>query len=202
MRARLAIDASEQPCELREVMLRNKPEAMLRASPKGTVPVVVDSDGTVIDESLDIMLWALRRNDPEQWLEPEAGSLEEVRALIVHFDAHFKDCLDRYKYPDRFPGVDAQLNLAAASSDLQMLEAKLTRTDCLCGARASLADMAITPFVRQFANVNAAWFADQPWPCTQRWLSAIVASPRFERIMRTIPAWTAGTRGVPFPFVS
>jgi glutathione S-transferase len=200
MRARLALDASQQRCELREVVLKNKPEAMLQASPKGTVPVLVDTDGSVIDESLDIMLWALVRNDPEQWLSPSAAAREEMLTLVRHFDVHFKHHLDRYKYPARHVDADATLSRAEASQDLQELEARLTRTDWLSGDRVTLADMAIAPFVRQFANVDATWFASQPWPRLQRWLDTIVDSARFQHIMRPVEAWKPGTEGIVFPF--
>src|SRR5690625_164480 len=102
MRARLALAAAEQPCVLREVVLRNKPQALLDASPKGTVPVVVLPDATVIEESLDIMLWALNQHDPDGWLHPEQGNLEHMLELITHNDGPFKAHLDRYKYPNRF----------------------------------------------------------------------------------------------------
>jgi glutathione S-transferase len=200
MRARLAIDASKQRCELREVMLRNKPDAMLEASPKGTVPVLIDIDGTVLDESLEIMLWALRRNDPERWLVAEADSLREMLSLIQHHDTHFKQHLDRYKYPNRYEGSSAAMSRAEASGDLEMLEATLRRTPYLYGDRPALADMAIAPFVRQFANVDTAWFKAQSWANVHRWLSSILSSERFERIMRPATPWVPGTQGMSFPF--
>jgi glutathione S-transferase len=199
MRARLALDASGQVCELREVVLRAKPAQMLRVSPKGTVPVLLTGDGAVIDESLDIMLWALRRNDTERWLTPESDSFEGMRSLIAHFDSHFKPHLDRYKYPNRFAPGDADASRARAGVDIQALEDRLVRMPQLCGDRIALADMAVAPFVRQFANVDAGWFASQPWPGVQRWLAAIVASERFERIMRPFAPWVPGASGVPFP---
>jgi glutathione S-transferase len=199
MRARLALDASGQACELREIALREKPAQMLQAAPKGTVPVLVIADGEVIDESLDIMLWALRRSDPEQWLTPDADSLQGMLALIARFDSHFKQHLDRYKYPGRFDGADSLASRTEACLDLELLETRLARTAHLAGEGVSLADMAIAPFVRQFANVDAAWFSSQPWPAVQRWLTTIVASERFERIMRQVPVWVPGTRGVSFP---
>jgi glutathione S-transferase len=172
---------------------------MLQASPKGTVPVLVIAEGEVIDESLDIMLWALRRNDPEQWLRPDADSLQAMLALIARFDSHFKQHLDLYKYPGRFAGADSLASRTEACLDLELLENRLARTAHLAGEGVSLADMAIAPFVRQFANVDAAWFASQSWAAVQRWLATIVASERFERIMRQFPVWVPGTRGVVFP---
>jgi len=198
MRARLALDASGQGCELREIALREKPSEMLRAAPKGTVPVLVVAEGEVIDESLDIMLWALRRSDPEHWLTPDADSLEGMLALIARFDSHFKQHLDRYKYPDRFVEADSMVSRTEACLDLELLENRLARTAHLAGERVSLADMAVAPFVRQFANVDTVWFARQSWPAVQHWLTAIVASERFVRIMRPVPVWVPGTRGVSF----
>jgi len=186
MRARLALDVSGQVCELREVALRNKPPEMLRVSAKGTVPVLVLPDGSVIDESLDIMLWALSRNDPERWLTPESDSFEGMRDLINRFDSHFKRHLDRYKYPSRFADADPAADRAAACQDLGLLEARLTRTTYLAGGHVSLADMAVVPFVRQFANVDSEWFARQSWSALQRWLKTLVESARFERIMRPV----------------
>ena len=199
MRARLALDASGQACELREIALRQKPPEMLQASPKGTVPILVVADGEVIDESLGIMLWALQRNDPEQWLAPDADSLQGMLALIGRFDSHFKQHLDRYKYPGRFDGADSLASRTEACLDLELLENRLTRNAHLAGEGVSLADMAIAPFVRQFANVDAVWFASQSWITVQRWLTTIVASERFERIMRQVPVWLPGTPGVTLP---
>jgi glutathione S-transferase len=186
MRARLALDVSGQVCELREVALRNKPPEMLRVSAKGTVPVLLLPDGRVIDESLDIMLWALSRHDPEHWLTPESDSLDGMRQLIDRFDSHFKRHLDRYKYPSRFADADPALDRAEACQDLGVLEARLTRTTYLAGGHVSLADMAIVPFVRQFSNVDSEWFARQSWSALQRWLRTLVESARFERIMRPV----------------
>ena len=200
MRARLALDVSEQVCELREIVLKNKPEAMLRASRKGTVPVLVDDDGSVVDESLDIMLWALRRHDPEGWLTPSGDSLDAMLTLVHHIDDHFKQHLDRYKYPTRFENADALLSRNEASRDLRSLEHRLEQTAWLSGDRIALTDMAIAPFVRQFANVDAAWFAREPWPRLHGWLERIIKSQRFLRIMRSVPAWTPDAPGITFPF--
>jgi len=193
IRARLALDVSGQVCELREVTLRNKPPEMLRASPKATVPVLLLPDGEVIDESLDIMLWALNRSDPERWLTPESDSREGMRAVIGRFDSHFKQRLDQYKYPSRFAGADPLVSRAAACQDLALLEEILTRKAYLAGEHVSLADMAIVPFVRQFARVDSDWFASQPWRGLQRWLRTLVESERFERIMQPVPVWAGAS---------
>jgi glutathione S-transferase len=195
MRARLALAVSGEPHELREIVLRDKPAAMLAASPKGTVPVLALPDGTVIDESLDIMRWALGRNDPAQWLSPAGGSLEDMLALVDANDGDFKRHLDRYKYPNRYPqesaGDDAGFALghrSAAAQWLTQLDAGLER-GWLFGAQISLADMAILPFVRQFAHTDADWFAAQPWPRLQGWLAAFEGSALYASVMQKHKPW-------------
>jgi glutathione S-transferase len=199
MRARMAIAASGQRCELREVVLRDKPAELLAASPKGTVPVLVDVDGTVIDQSLDIMLWALRRNDPEGWLQAEGATLDEMLALVAECDGEFKRHLDGYKYPERHPDADTAAHRAQGGHFLMRLDARLQDSAGLCGGRIALADIAIAPFVRQFAQVDAAWFEAQPWPRLQVWLAAQLDAPLFARVMEKYPPWRTGGRGVEFP---
>ena len=198
MRARLAIAASGVRCELREVVLRDKPAALLAASPKGTVPVLVEGD-TIIDQSLDIMLWALRRHDPQHWLAPKRGTLADMLALIAACDGDFKPALDAYKYPERTPGADAGAARAQGASFMQQLEAHLHAAPALFGPHPALADAALAPFVRQFAQVDRAWFDAQPWPRLQAWLAQTVGGARFEQAMVRHPPWRAGTRGPSFP---
>ena len=200
MRARLALDASGQRCELREVVLKNKPAEMLAVSPKATVPVLVDTDGTVIDESLDIMLWSLRRNDPEGWLTPDVESLNAMLELIRRCDREFKSHLDRYKYPQRFAGADALQSREEGETFLRLLDERIATQRYLSGSRFALTDGAIAPFVRQFANVDLDWFATQPWRGLHEWLQAIVNSERFQRIMRPVQPWVVGSPGVLYPF--
>ncbi|MFC4273669.1 glutathione S-transferase [Achromobacter aloeverae] len=199
MRARLALATSGLRCELREVVLRDKPAALLEASPKGTVPVLVLPAGQVIDQSLDIMHWALDRHDPEGWLAPERESPTAMAELIAQCDGAFKSDLDRYKYPDRYPGTDPLAHRAAGAAYLAALETRLAVSPHLFGRRPTLADMAIAPFVRQFAQTDAAWFGAQAWSGLARWLDAFVKSPLFSLIMGKYPAWTPGTPGIPFP---
>ena len=199
MRARLAIAASGQACELREVVLRNKPAALLAASPKGTVPVLVLPDGTVLEQSLDIMWWALRRHDPDQWLAPNGGSEAEMLALIAECDGPFKQALDRCKYPERHPDTSLEAQRSKASGWLVQLDARLAATGHLLGRHGTLADMAIAPFVRQFAAIDSGWWAAQPWPHLQAWLARWLASPLLEQCMQKYPAWQEGAPGVPFP---
>jgi glutathione S-transferase len=199
MRARLAIAASGQACELREVVLRDKPASLLQASPKGTVPVLVDTTGAVIDQSLDIMLWALGRNDPQGWLAPQDGTLQQALELVAQNDGPFKQSLDRYKYPVRYGLDDGVPAREAAVPWLLDLNQRIERTGFVLGTRTSLADMAIAPFVRQFAMTDAAWFANQPWPALQAWLHAFVQSELFVQVMPRFDQWQEGTAGVRFP---
>lgn len=182
IRARLALAVSETAVEHREVKLRDKPAEMLAASPKGTVPVLVLPDGGVIDESIDIMRWALGRNDPEGWLAGDAA------ALIATNDGPFKHHLDRYKYPERY-AADAVDHRSAALAILQGLEARLGEHAFLTGARFGLADAAILPFVRQFAAVDRDWFAAQDLARVQGGLEAFLGSALFARVMVVREPW-------------
>jgi glutathione S-transferase len=199
MRARFALLASGQRCELREVLLRDKPAALLAASPKGTVPVLVDVDGTVIDQSLDIMHWALARRDPAQWLQPDLGTHAHMLALIAQCDGDFKQQLDRYKYPNRFGGADAAAHRQQGARFLEALELRLQASAHLFGQRPALADMAIAPFVRQFAQTDADWFALQPWPALRRWLDGLVGGQLWAQATLKYPPWTGSEPGVAFP---
>lgn len=192
MRARLALRASGTVCTLREVKLSAKPQELLDASPKGTVPVLVLPDGQVIDESLDIMRWALTQADPNHWLDGEDA------ALIAANDGPFKHHLDRYKYPHRYD-VDPLAHRAAGVAHLEMLEARLSASPFLCGAYWTMTDAALAPFVRQFAETDRAWFDALPLPAVQRWLAAFLASPMFAAIMVRWPVWQAGDAEVVFP---
>lgn len=192
MRARLAIAVSGVPCEWREVKLSAKPAAMLAASPKGTVPVLVLTDGTVIAESLDIMHWALVRHDPEAWL---AGDNAD---LIATNDGPFKHDLDRYKYPDRH-GSDAQVYRTSGLEFLRLLDDRLDGRPFLAGDRRGLADAAIMPFVRQFAAVDREWFDALSLPRLQAWLDRYLASDLFATVMTRVPPWEPGDRPILFP---
>lgn len=199
MRARLALVSSGIRCEMREIVLRAKPDAMLAASPKGTVPVLITSDGSVLEQSLDIMRWALAQNDPEGWLTPEQASLTEMLDLIAQCDSEFKFSLDRYKYPERYADVDALQHRSQASHFLVQLEAQLSTGDYLFGQHGALADMAIAPFVRQFAHTDKAWFANQAWPNLHRWLDGLLSSQHFEVAMTRYAPWSEGHAVTYFP---
>ncbi len=191
MRARMALLVSGQTVELREILLRAKPQAMLDASPKGTVPVLVLPDGGVIDQSLDIMRWALARHDPEGWLQGDDA------ALIDRFDGPFKHHLDRYKYPSRYD-EDPLVHRTAGLEHLQALEQRLAASAFLCGSARTLADIALFPFIRQFAATDQAWFDAQPLPHVRAWLAGLIASDLFERAMLRLAPWQPGD--VPMTF--
>jgi glutathione S-transferase len=183
MRARLALAVSGTDYELREVRLAAKPAAMLAISPKGTVPVLQAADGTVIDESLAIMRWALAAHDPEGWLA------RDDPALIAANDGVFKHHLDRYKSPDRHGSAPA-VHREAGLCFLRELDRRIAVAGQLCGSGRGLADMAIMPFVRQFAGVDRDWFDARPLPALQAWLACHLASDLFDRIMDRAAPWT------------
>lgn len=192
MRARMALWISGTHCELREVKLAAKPVELLAASAKGTVPVLVLPDGEVIDESLAIMRWGLERNDPEDWL---AG---DDSALIAANDGGFKDALDRYKYPSRYPGGDPYEHRERGLMFLRGLEQRLEGSAYLAGAHRTLADIALFPFARQFAHTDRAWFEAQPLPRVQDWLARHLASELFASVMPKFAPWTAGDAPIRF----
>jgi glutathione S-transferase len=185
MRARMALLVSGARFELREVALRDKPAAMIAASSKGTVPVLVLADGRVIDESLAIMRWALARHDPEGWLaDADAG-------LIATFDTRFKHHLDRYKYPERH-GTDPAEHRLAGLALLGELEPRLESRTNLCRDARSLTDIAIMPSIRQFASVDRGWFDEQPITRVRDWLDRHVTSSLFGDAMIRLKPWMPG----------
>lgn len=200
MRARLALAVSGQRCALREIVLRDKPAEMIALSPKASVPVLHLTDGGVLEESLDIMLWALRRNDPAQWLEPQDGTLPEMTALIAESDGPFKHHLDRYKYAVRYEeGTDPLHHRAEGMTFLGALNERLARHGQLFGERPALADYALFPFVRQFANTDRAWFDAQRLKAVQAWLAGHLDSTLFQSVMQKWPIWAPGDEEPVFP---
>ncbi len=192
MRARMAIVVSGIRVELREVVLRDKPPELIEASAKATVPVLVLPDGKVIEESLDVMRWALGQNDPEDWLDGEDAD------LIEQNDGPFKAALDRYKYPHRYGLDDSFHDRAKGFAMLAALDEKLADAPFLGGERRKLTDIAIFPFVRQFAATDHAWF-DEHLPGLQQWLQQMLASDLFANIMLRYPRWQSGDARVIFP---
>jgi len=194
MRARLGLASAGLKTELREIVLRDKPEAFLAASKSATVPCL-DLGSEQIDESLDIMIWALEQNDPEHLLDMPAPG----HALIAECDGPFKAALDRTKYTTRYEHSDPIEARAIASAFITKIDTQLGSNPWLFGPQPKLADLAILPFIRQFAHIDQTWFAAQPWPTAQNWLAVFKASPRFAAIMQKYPPWQPSEVGSPFP---
>lgn len=190
MRARMAIYQAKLPVLLRDIVLKDKPEEMLAASPKGTVPVLVTGTGMVIEESLEVMLWALSEQDPADLLmSRDAKWLDEMRALIYLFDSKFKPVLEQYRAAKRYhePTLDACRR--ACEHYIAQLEQRLSEHAYLMAERESLADLAILPFIRQFARVERQWYLQAPYPNVRRWLNRYLQSKMFSKVMAKHPLW-------------
>ena len=185
------------PVALREITLKNKPEPMLAISPKGTVPVLQISDGTVIEESFDIMMWALEHNDPHTLLD--ADVLYQATALIETNDNEFKQWLDRYKYADRHLDMTQTEYRQRGEVFLQELETLLMQNTYLLGNSITIADIGIMPFVRQFAHVDRSVFYGLPYPKLQLWLQNWLEHPSFMQVMIKFQPWQEGDEVVIFP---
>jgi glutathione S-transferase len=199
MRARLAVCSAGIQVELREILLRDKPEAFLQASPKGTVPVVQLADGTVLEESRDVMQWALARNDPDGWLDVQHRDPEGTAAFLDALDGPFKTHLDRYKYASRFDPEAALKYREAGVAMLAEFDAKLAAQPSLSGKKNGLLDFASLPFVRQFRIADPVWFDARPWPHLHHWLQTFLASSQFASVMKKYAVWQEGGNGVAFP---
>lgn len=183
MRARMALRYSQCPVEIREVSLKEKPADMLALSPKGTVPVL-SVEGKVLEESLDIMRWALARHDPQDWLlSTDSQAAQQANALIARNDSLFKVRLNHYKYAERYPAHSREEYRQLACEILDDLEARLAQHDYLLTSHPSLADVALMPFIRQFAGVEPDWFAQAPYPRLRAWLQGWLDSALFKAIM-------------------
>jgi glutathione S-transferase len=192
IRARLALHVSGIAHELREVSLRSKPACLLTASPKGSVPVLVLPNGQVIDESRDIMLWALQQHDPENWLGSQNRYLDQATRLVAINDHHFKTALDRYKYAGRHPEYPQAYYRNQGEAFLRQLEDCLQANACLLGPGLSIADAAVFPFIRQFAGVDQAWFDQSPYPKLRDWTATLCRSSRFAEVMHKHDVWQTG----------
>ncbi|PIT78158.1 glutathione S-transferase [Limnohabitans sp. G3-2] len=195
MRARLALHVSGVAYAHREVALKHKPAHMLSLSPKGTVPVLWLGSAAgepVLEQSLDIMLWALRQHDPLGWLPGAGAGMDEAMAWITHNDGPFKRHLDRYKYPNRSGLHSGQADRDEAAVWLLSLNARLASQACLAGGQWGLTDAAIAPFVRQYAHTDPRWFAAQPWKALARWLAEFEGSELFASIMHKHEPWQEG----------
>jgi glutathione S-transferase len=184
MRARMALRYSGVAVDIVEVSLKAKPAEMLALSSKGTVPVL-SVDGQVIDESLAIMRWALARHDPQDWLlKDDPQGRQAIAELIEENDQVFKLHLNRYKYAERYPEQPMEFYRAEGAVFLQRLEGLLNDRDYLLTDHPSLADIALLPFVRQFAHVDREWFAQTPYVRLQAWLQRLLESELFTSIMK------------------
>lgn len=181
----MAIYISGAEYEHREILLREKPLEMLASSPKGTVPVLVLPDGRVLEESLDIMHWALTQNDPENWLNSVNQNLIDAN------DGPFKSALDRYKYPTRYDQSNPDEERDKACPHLERLNQILSHQAFLAGSRRGFTDVALFPFIRQFANTDRAWFDSLPLQPLQHWLEQLLTSRLFDAIMTKYPRWTS-----------
>ena len=187
MRARMALLVAGIEFDVHEIVLSDKPAAMLAVSPKGTVPVLQLADGGVIEQSLDIMQWAFSANDPQGWWSrsQSTDNLDLLRAC----DGRLKHLLDRYKYPERFDNADRGLHRdAAVEALLKPLDARLQRSPYLGGETPCATDLAVFPFVRQFAAVEPLWFGTLPLPALKGWLAGWVSHPVFEAAMAKLPS--------------
>ena len=197
MRARLGLLFADLPVELREITLKNKPAKMLAISPKGTVPVLQLADGVVIEESREIVEWALEQQDPQELLNPK--TLHQGNTLIEQNDQEFKHWLDRYKYADRHLEMTQTEYRQKGEAFLQILEALLTKNTYLLGDSVTIADIGIMPFVRQFAHVDRDVFYSLPYPKLQIWLKNWLAHPLFIQAMTKFQPWQDGDEPVIFP---
>ena len=199
MRARLAIAASGQKVELREILLRDKPTDFLATSPKGTVPVLKLKNGQVIDESRDIMFWALEQNDPENWLAVWLRNPAFTLAFLDRLDGAFKHDLDRYKYASRYDRDAGSSHRDSGGVFLAELNQDLQQTGALSGAQLGLLDFASLHFVRQFRIAGADWFDDQSWPHLHAWLGGFLDSASFRLVMQKYPQWSPVGQSIAFP---
>lgn len=189
MRARMALHYAGIALEMREIELRSKPAHMRQISPKATVPVLLLPDGSVLEQSLDIMQWALQIRDSDGWRLAEPAQRETMAGLIASNDGSFKQALDRYKYAERFPEFSQQHYRTQGEAFLLQLEERLRAAPYLFGTALCMADIAIFPFIRQFAAVDSEWFAQAPYAGVRLWLAGLTQSALFTDVMKKYPIW-------------
>ena len=189
MRARFAIRSSKIIVEVREIKLQEKPSEFLKSSPKGTVPVLITNSGEVLEESLDIIYWALNKNDPHKWLAKGKLEIQDIIKLLDDLENKFKPNLDKYKYPSRFSGVDKYLHRDKNLCFLKKLNSYLENNKSLNCEHLSLLDYAIFPFVRQFRNVDPDWFDKLNFIFLNKWINQIIDSKDFSSIMKKFKKW-------------
>ena len=193
----MALKASDQIVEFREVLLRDKPQSMLDISSKGTVPVLLLNTGEVIDESLDVIDWALTRNDPLDWSRSKKSKKSEI--LIEKNDGEFKYHLDRYKYSKRYKDEDPIHHRENCMNFINEIEDQLSVTKFLYDNKISILDISILPFIRQFRIADMEWFDTLKKPNTQKWLMAFLDSDLFKGVMIKYPQWKDGDEKIFFP---
>ena len=196
MRARLAIHISGQKCELREVLLRDKPPSMLEYSPKGTVPVLVLQDGNVIDESLDVIDWALNLNDPDDW--QRSKDTKKTKELIKINDGEFKYHLDRYKYSKRYDNEDPEFHRKKCLKFIESVNNELNNSKYIFDDNISYADIVVLPFIRQFRIADIEWFDSLPYDNLKKWLSSFLNSSLLNSIMKKYDLWKEGDKSIVF----
>jgi glutathione S-transferase len=199
MRARMAIAVSCVKVELREVALKSKPQELLAASPKATVPVLIKENGTVLEQSLDILDWALSNSDPDGWKRFSLGQLTGMAHLVEENDFSFKTHLDRYKYSDRHPNEPPEVYRQHCHQFLRSLEDRLEQSTYLFAESVSYADVAIFPFIRQFSKVDEKWFGTAPYPALRKWLAELVTSKLFLSVMKKHKPWRSESEVIVFP---
>jgi len=199
MRARLAIYASGQQVHLRDLVLSNKPAEMLLASPKGTVPVLITAENSVIDESLAVMLWAFTQSDPQNYLDAsQPNALAEMLELISLFDNEFKEHLEQYRCAKRYHEPSLIENRQQCEHYLAGLELRLNQHQYLMSDNPSLADLALMPFIRQFARVERQWYLQSPYPKLRQWLNQYLQSRMFSKVMAQNPMWLESKEDIIF----
>jgi glutathione S-transferase len=186
----MALRYSKIAVEIREIALREKPAHMLAVSPKGTVPVLVLASGKVLEQSLDIMDWALAQLDEDEWIVQGQEVQKLSTDLIAANDGAFKQALDKYKYAIRFPENPPEVYRAQGEAFLKRLELLLQQNAYLCRNTISKADVAIFPFVRQFSMVDNAWFETANYPTLKAWLNGLLNSQLFIDVMHKYSVWT------------
>ena len=196
MRARMAIHISGQKCEIREVLLRNKPPSMLEYSPKGTVPVLVLQDGNVIDESLDVIDWALNLNDPDDW--QRSKNTEKTKELIKINDGEFKYHLDRYKYSKRYDNEDPEFHKKKCLKFIELINNELNNSKYIFDDNISYADIVVLPFIRQFRIADMEWFDSLPYDNLKNWLSNFLDSSLLNSSMKKYDLWKEGDKSIVF----
>lgn len=200
IRARMALRASEQSVILREVVLSRRPKELYEQSAKGTVPVLVLADGQVIDESWEIIQWALSQNDPHSWWSSLDPQLKEIaKELVQRNDGPFKKHLDQYKYSDRHPEESKETYRSRGQEILADLDKRLHEHRYLLSEQMSAADIALFPFIRQFAHVDKEWFGALPYPKLQSWLAEFLDSDFFTGVMKKYKEWSPEAEPVYFP---